>query len=120
MADDSGHLRGVPAVIDKDFASGLLASNIEADLFMISTAVEKVALHFGKPGQRWLDQMSLDEARTFLAEGVHFAKGSMAPKIEAAIKFLENGGQRVIITDPEHMDEALAGRTGTHMHHGSD
>lgn len=115
VADDSGNLRGVPAVIDKDFASGLLAGNIKADLFMVSTAVEKVALNYGQENQRWIDELSLDEARAYLAEGIHFAKGSMAPKIEAAIRFLENGGQRVIITDPEHMEEALSGSTGTHI-----
>jgi len=115
VASENGDLRGVPAVIDKDFASGLLASNIGADLFMISTAVEKCALNFGQPNQRWVDQMSVAQAKAYLAEGIHFAKGSMAPKISAAIRFLENGGKRVIITDPEHMDAALEGKTGTHI-----
>jgi carbamate kinase len=115
VADENGDLQGIAAVIDKDFASSLLASNLGADLFIISTAVEKVALNFGKPEQRWLDHMSLTEAKQYLAEGIHFAKGSMAPKIQAAVNFLENGGKEVIITNPENMERALAGETGTHM-----
>ena len=115
VADENGNLRGVAAVIDKDFASALLANNIGADLFMISTAVEKVALNFGKPEQRWLDQLSIAEAKQYLAEGTHFAPGSMAPKIQAAIEFIEGGGEKVIITNPENMEKALAGETGTHM-----
>ncbi len=113
VADEEGMLRGVPAVIDKDFASGLLASNIGAELFVISTAVEKCALNFGQPNQNWVDHMTLKEAKGYLAEGTHFAKGSMAPKIEAAIKFLEQGGKRVLITDPPNIIRALAGETGT-------
>lgn len=115
IADDDGNLRGVPAVIDKDFASGLLANRIGAELFVISTAVEKVALNFGKPDEKWIDQMSVAEAKKYLAEGTHFAKGSMAPKIEAVIRFLEGGGKRAIITDPENIERALAGSTGTHI-----
>ncbi|MGB3712808.1 MAG: carbamate kinase [Candidatus Promineifilaceae bacterium] len=115
VADEDGNLRGVAAVIDKDFASGLLAKNIGADLFLISTAVEKVALNFGKPEQRWVDHMSMREAKMYLDEGTHFAKGSMAPKIQAAIEFLEAGGERVLITNPENIERALNGETGTHM-----
>jgi carbamate kinase len=115
VADEQGNLQGIAAVIDKDFASSLLASNLGADLFIVSTAVEKVALNFGKPDQQWLDQMTLAEARQYLAEGVHFAKGSMAPKIQAVISFLENGGQKAIITNPENLERALAGKTGTHI-----
>jgi carbamate kinase len=115
VADEDGNLRGVAAVIDKDFASGLLAKNIGADLFLISTAVEKVALNFGKPEQRWIDHMSLREAKIYLDEGTHFAKGSMAPKIQAAIEFLEAGGERVLITNPQNIERALNGETGTHM-----
>ncbi len=107
--------RGVAAVIDKDFASSLLAQLIKADLLMISTAVEKVALDFGKPNQRWIDQMSLSEARQYLAEGTHFAKGSMAPKIQAIIWFLEAGGKEAIITNPENIGRALRGETGTRI-----
>jgi carbamate kinase len=108
-----GQYRGIAAVIDKDFASSLLASMINADLFLISTAVEKVALNFGKPNERFIDCMTLAEAKQYLAEGVHFAKGSMAPKIEAIIWFLENGGKQAIITNPENMGRALKGETGT-------
>lgn len=105
--------QGVAAVIDKDFASSLLARLIKADLFLISTAVEKVAINFGKPEQQWLDKMTLAEAKRYLAEGTHFAKGSMAPKIEAIIWFLENGGKQALITNPENIGRALKGETGT-------
>ena len=105
--------QGVAAVIDKDFASSLLARLIEADLFLISTAVEKVAINFGKPEQKWLDKMTLAEAKQYLAEGTHFAKGSMAPKIQAIIWFLENGGKQALITNPENIGRALKGETGT-------
>lgn len=115
VTNADGELEGIAAVIDKDFASSLLASNIGAELFIISTAVEKVALNFGKPDQVWLDTMTLAEAKAYLAEGVHFAKGSMAPKIQAAINFLEKGGKEVIITDPPNIERALAGQTGTHI-----
>ncbi len=115
VADEYGHLKGVAAVIDKDYASGLLASSLNADLLLISTAVEKVALYFGTPNQRWLDRMTLSEAKRYLAEGIHFKKGSMAPKIEAIIGFLERGGQYAIITNPENIERALNGETGTHI-----
>ena len=105
--------QGVAAVIDKDFASSLLARLIKADLFLISTAVEKVAINFGKPDQKWLDKMTLAEAKAYLAEGIHFAKGSMAPKIQAIIWFLENGGKQALITNPENIGRALKGETGT-------
>jgi carbamate kinase len=100
-------------VIDKDFASSLLAREIKADLFLISTAVEKVAINFGKPNQKWLDRMTLAEAKQYLAEGIHFAKGSMAPKIQAIIWYLENGGKQALITNPENLGRALRGETGT-------
>ncbi len=106
-------LRGIAAVIDKDYASSLLARLINADLLLISTAVEKVALSFGKPDQRWIDRMTLAEAKQYLAEGVHFAKGSMAPKIQAIIWFLEAGGKQALITNPENIGKALRGETGT-------
>jgi len=108
-----GQYKGVAAVIDKDFASSLLAQLIHADLFLISTAVEKVALNFGKPDQSWVDRMTLSEAKRYLAEGGHFAKGSMAPKIQAIVWFLENGGKEALITNPENIGRALAGNTGT-------
>lgn len=116
VIDLSDHeYKGVAAVIDKDFASSLLARLIKADLFLISTAVEKVAVHFGKPEQKWLDKMTVAEAKTYLAEGTHFAKGSMAPKIEAAIWYLENGGKEALITNPENIGRALKGETGTRI-----
>lgn len=115
VADENGQLQGIAAVIDKDFASSLLATNIGADLFIISTAIEKVALNFGKPNQKWLDHITLAQAKEYLTEGIHFAKGSMAPKIQAAINFLKNGGKEVIITNPGNIERALAGETGTHI-----
>jgi carbamate kinase len=114
VIDVSDHeYQGVAAVIDKDFASSLLARLIKADLFLISTAVEKVAINFGRPEQKWLDKMTLAEAKQYLAEGRHFAKGSMAPKIQAIIWFLENGGKQALITNPENIGRALKGETGT-------
>jgi carbamate kinase len=104
-------------VIDKDYASSLLATSINADLLLISTAVEKVALNFGTPNEKWVDHMTLSEAKRYLAEGAHFKKGSMAPKIQAIIWFLENGGKEAIITNPENIERALAGETGTRVTH---
>ncbi|MBI5946302.1 MAG: carbamate kinase [Chloroflexi bacterium] len=109
----NGELEGIAAVIDKDFASSLLAQTIKADMLLIATAVEKVAINFGKPDQKWLEKMTLVEAKAYLAEGVHFAKGSMAPKIQAAIWYLENGGKQALITNPENIGRALKGETGT-------
>lgn len=108
-----GEYRGTAAVIDKDYASSLLAQQVNADLFLISTAVEKVALNFGKSNQTWVDQMTLSEAKRYLAEGVHFSKGAMAPKIQAIVWFLENGGKRALVTNPENIGRALKGETGT-------
>lgn len=112
IEDENGDLVGVEAVIDKDFASSLLASTIQADLFLVSTAIEKVALNFNKPDQRWLDQITLTEAKQYLAEG-HFAKGSMEPKVQAIIGYLEQGGKEAIVTTPKNISRALAGETGT-------
>jgi carbamate kinase len=114
IEDDHGDLVGVEAVIDKDFASALLATDIDADLFLISTAVEKVALNFNKPNQQWLDRISLIEAKQYLAEG-HFAKGSMEPKIRAIIDYLDAGGNEALVTNPENIERALAGETGTRI-----
>lgn len=108
----NGDLIGVEAVIDKDFGSSILASMIKADLFLISTAVEKVAINFNKPDQQWLDQMTVAEAKKYIEEG-HFAKGSMLPKIQAILRFMEKGGKKALITDPEHILPALEGKTGT-------
>lgn len=112
IKDPNGDILGVEAVIDKDFGSSLLATMIGADLFVISTAVEKVAINFNKPDQKWLDKLTLAEAKEYAASG-HFAKGSMLPKIEAIIKFLENGGEKALITNPENIGRALKGETGT-------
>jgi len=108
-------LAGTAAVIDKDFASSLLAQLVGAELLLISTAVEKVALNFGKPDEKRIDQMTLAEAKQYLAEGTHFAKGSMAPKIQAIIWFLEAGGKEAIVTNPENIGRALRGETGTRI-----
>jgi carbamate kinase len=113
VIEKDGSLQGTAAVIDKDFASSLLAQLIDADLLLISTAVEKVAINFGKPDEKWLDHMTLAEAKKYLAEGTHFAKGSMAPKIEAVIWFLENGGKQALITNPENIGRAMKRETGT-------
>ena len=104
---------GVAAVIDKDYGCSFLARAIHADLFLISTAVEKVALNFGKPDQKDVDHLTLSEAKKYLAEGSHFAKGSMAPKIQAIIWYLEAGGKKAIITNPENIGRALKDETGT-------
>lgn len=114
VVERNGMLEGVAAVIDKDRASALLARDMKVSHFIISTAVEKVYLHFGTALQRGIDQMTLSEAESWLAEG-HFKDGSMRPKIEAAICFLKNGGQRVIITSPESLLQAVKGETGTHI-----
>ena len=109
-----GNYRGVAAVVDKDFASSLLAREIKAELFVISTAVERVAVNYGRPDQQWLDRMTLSEARRYLAEGRHFAKGSMAPKIEAIVGYLEAIPEgKALITNPENLGRALRGETGT-------
>ena len=109
----NGDYIGTAAVIDKDYASSLLARMLKADLLLISTAVEKVAINFGKPDEKWLDKMTLAEAKQYLAEGTHFAKGSMAPKMQAIIWYLEDGGKKAIITNPENIGRALKGETGT-------
>jgi carbamate kinase len=113
--DGSGNYVGIASVIDKDYASSLLAREIKADLFLISTAVEKVAINFGKPNQQWLDHMTLAEAKRYLAEGTHFAKGSMAPKMQAIIWYLEAGGKEALITNPENIGRAMRGETGTRI-----
>ena len=109
---ENGDLVGIEAVIDKDFGSSLLATLINADVFVISTAVEKVAINFNKPDQKWLDVMTAAEARQYMAEG-QFAKGSMLPKVQAILRFLDNGGKKALITNPENLGRALNGETGT-------
>lgn len=105
-------ISGLEAVIDKDLASSVLASSIGADLFLISTEVEKVAVDFTKPSRRWLDQLTIAEAEQYLAEG-QFGKGSMEPKVKAVIDYLKNGGKEAIITNSENMSRALRGESGT-------
>ena len=107
-----GDLRGVEAVIDKDLASSLLARELRADALVISTGVRRACLGWGHPDQRELERLSLAEARRYLAEG-HFGAGLMAPKIEAAIRYLEAGGRRAVISCPEELERALVGETGT-------
>jgi carbamate kinase len=114
VADEKGILRGVAAVIDKDLASAVLAKEIGADMLVISTAVEKVCLNFGTPGQRALDSMTVAEARRYMAEG-HFKPGSMLPKIEACVQFVTDSGHEALITCPEALPAALDGRTGTRL-----
>jgi carbamate kinase len=107
-----GQWRGIEAVIDKDFASSLLASKLQADLFIILTGVPKVALDFGKPTQRYVDRMTVEEAEQHLREG-QFPPGSMGPKIESAVQFVRGAKQQVMITDVEVLREALDGKDGT-------
>ena len=111
---EKGRLKGVEAVIDKDHASAVLAIGLKANLFLISTAVEKVALNFGKPDQRQLDKMTLTEAKKYYKQG-QFPPGSMGPKIRAIINYLEHGGKEAIITNPKNLENALLGKTGTHI-----
>ena len=107
-----GRLRGVEAVIDKDLASEVLAREIDAPELFILTGVERVAIHFGQPEQRSLDKITASEARRYLEEG-HFPPGSMGSKVRAACRFVENGGERALITDIFTLGDALEGRTGT-------
>jgi len=112
VAEENGALKGVDAVIDKDRASSLLAAEIKADVIMFLTTVERVALNYNTPQQVELERLTLDEARKYLGEG-QFPPGSMGPKIEAAVEFVERGGERAVVCRPEFVVEALAGRAGT-------
>ncbi|HWQ21654.1 MAG TPA: carbamate kinase [Clostridia bacterium] len=116
IRDEDGNLKGVAAVIDKDHATSLLATNLSADLFIISTAVEKVYINYNKPDQRGLERMTIDEAKMYMDQG-QFAKGSMLPKVKAAVAFLEHGGGEALITNPESLERAIAGETGTRIVH---
>ena len=109
-----GQWRGIEAVIDKDYASALLAAELKAELYVILTGVPKVSLDFGKPTERAVDRMTVDEAERHLREG-QFPPGSMGPKIEAAIQFVRKGGNEVLITDVDRLREALEGRAGTRI-----
>lgn len=109
------HLKGASAVIDKDFASSLLARELDADFLIILTAVEKAAIHFGKPDEKWLDHITVNEAKQYMAEG-HFAPGSMLPKVQAAIEFAESKpGRTALITLLEKARDGIKGHTGTRI-----
>ena len=114
--EDKYHLKGVPAVIDKDFASECMAEQLDADMLIILTAVEKVAINFGKPDQKNLDELTPEEARKYMVEG-QFAPGSMLPKVEAAVKFAESKpGRTALITLLEKAKDGIEGKTGTVIH----
>ncbi|UCE27647.1 MAG: carbamate kinase, partial [Candidatus Coatesbacteria bacterium] len=112
--EEDGRLEGIDAVIDKDRASAVLARDLGAPLFVLATSVDKVYLDFNKPEQRPLDMVTLEEARRYYAEG-HFPAGSMGPKVESIISFLDGGGRRAVVTTPANVLEALRGGTGTHF-----
>jgi len=114
VEDKCGNLTGAAAVIDKDLASSILAAEIKADTLVISTAVPQVCINFGRPNQKALAHITVADAKRYVTEG-HFAAGSMLPKIEACIRFLENGGSEALITSPENLTEALRGKSGTHI-----
>jgi carbamate kinase len=112
VRDENDQIHGVEAVIDKDLASALLANNLAADQLVISTGVDRIRLDFGRPTERALDRLSVAEARQYMAEG-HFGAGSMAPKVQAAINYIERGGRRAVVTSPEHLARAVDGQAGT-------
>jgi len=114
VVKDGGHFRGVEAVIDKDLAGERLAEVVKADTLLILTDVEKARLNFGKPGEKELGEITLAEAKQYLAEG-HFLAGSMGPKVKACIRFMEWGGKTAIITSLDRALDALDGRTGTRI-----
>jgi carbamate kinase len=114
VRDEEGDYHGIAAVIDKDRLSSLLATELRADLFVVSTGVEKVALDYGKPSQRFLDRITVEEARKYLAEG-QFPPGSMGPKIESAIAYLDRGGTEAIVTDPANLGAAVRRQAGTRI-----
>ncbi len=112
--DSKGNLEGEDAVIDKDLASAVLGKDIGSEILIILTSVDKAAINFGKNNERWLDKMTLSEAKRYLKEG-HFPAGSMGPKIQAAVQFIENGGSEVIITSFNNAGRALEGSAGTRI-----
>lgn len=114
IREENGDLRGCAGVIDKDFTSSLLATRLKAQTLVLATQIEKVALNFGKPNQQFIDSMTASQAQSFFEQG-EFSAGSMEPKILAALDFLRQGGERAIITRPDLLEDALAGRTGTHI-----
>lgn len=114
IANENGELEGIAAVIDKDRASSLLATGLNANVLIISTAVEKAYLNYGKENQQPIDKIDHIQAQRYIEEG-HFAAGSMLPKIESCIQFIKNGGEMAIITDPPNISRALRGETGTRI-----
>ena len=117
IKNTNGGFQSVDAVIDKDLSTTLLAKELKADILIITTGVEKVCIHFGKPEQQALGEATTTEMLQYMREG-HFPAGSMLPKVEASLSFLANGGKRVIITTPERLPQALRGETGTHIVQG--
>lgn len=114
VRNELGSLRGVAAVIDKDLATSLLAAQLRADIFLISTGVPKVYLNYNTPEQKALGMVTLQEAQQYIDDG-HFATGSMLPKMKAAVQFLRNGGPKAIITNPDNLLGAINGEAGTHV-----
>jgi carbamate kinase len=114
VEEPDGRLRGVEAVVDKDHASALLAAAIGVPCLLISTGIDRIAVRFGKPDQRFLDRMSASQARGYLADG-EFPEGSMGPKVRAALDFLESGGKEVIVASPWRLRDAVAGQSGTRI-----
>ncbi|MBU1342406.1 MAG: carbamate kinase [Proteobacteria bacterium] len=114
IENSDGSLEGVGAVVDKDFTSALLAKNLKADLLIISTGIDRVCLNFGKENEKPLSLMTVKETKEYIKQG-HFAAGSMLPKIQAILWFLENGGEKAIITRPDHLKKAIIGKCGTQI-----
>ncbi|WP_010479371.1 carbamate kinase [Thermococcus zilligii] len=117
VIEENGQLKGVEAVIDKDLAGERLAEEVKADIFVILTDVNGAAVNFGKPNEKWLGKVTVDELKRYY-EGGHFKKGSMAPKVLAAIRFVEWGGERAVIASLDRAVEALEGKTGTQVVRG--
>ncbi|MGM0405758.1 MAG: carbamate kinase [Thermoplasmatota archaeon] len=115
VVNESGQLKGVEGVIDKDRASAVLANDINEKFFIMLTNVENVYLNFGKDDEKVIESMTTSEAKQYLEDG-EFPPGSMGPKIEAAIQFLEQGGDKVLITDSDSLSKALKGETGTYVY----
>ncbi len=116
IENSDGGLEGMDAVIDKDLTSAMLAKNLRADLLIISTGVDRVCLNFGKENETPLSKMNVKQAKEYISQG-HFEAGSMLPKIEAILWFLENGGKKAIVTKPEHLKQSILGKCGTHIRH---
>jgi len=114
VVENDGVLTGVDAVIDKDFASALLALNLNAELLIISTGVDRVCLNFGQENETQLGNITVEEAEKYIEEG-HFAAGSMLPKINAILTFLKGGGKKAIITKPDNLKQSMSGKCGTHI-----